>query len=149
MTCHDTSTGRTCSTSSIQREVIQAHGHSGSNQKSARARSSLLCVIASPCRSHPGAGTASGGNDARMRGHSRCPDVPGRGAPGVPGVQGARSVRVSNHPTFPSKEPCRKVPGTNLTREEAAERARLVSVSTYQVELDLTTGAETFESTSV
>ena len=26
---------RTCSTSSIQREVIQAHGHRGSNQKSA------------------------------------------------------------------------------------------------------------------
>ena len=28
-------TGRTCSTSSIQREVIQAHGHSGSNQNCA------------------------------------------------------------------------------------------------------------------
>jgi aminopeptidase N len=46
------------------------------------------------------------------------------------------------------KEPCSKVPGTNLTREEAAERARLVSVSAYEVELDLTTGAETFASTS-
>src|SRR6266481_1698992 len=34
------------------------------------------------------------------------------------------------------KEPCSKVPGTNLTREEAAERARLVSVSSYEVELD-------------
>ena len=29
-------TSRTCSTSSIQREVIQAHGHIGSNQKSTR-----------------------------------------------------------------------------------------------------------------
>jgi aminopeptidase N len=47
------------------------------------------------------------------------------------------------------KEPCSKVPGTNLTREEAAERARLVSVSSYEVELDLTTGPETFASTSV
>jgi len=47
------------------------------------------------------------------------------------------------------KEPCSKVPGTNLTREEAAERARLVSVSSYEVELDLTTGPETFTSTSV
>src|SRR5260370_38394705 len=46
------------------------------------------------------------------------------------------------------KEPCSKVPGTNLTREEAAERARLVSVSSYEVELDLTTGPETFASTS-
>ena len=41
------------------------------------------------------------------------------------------------------------MPGTNLTREEAAERARLVSVSAYEVELDLTTGPETFTSTSV
>jgi aminopeptidase N len=41
------------------------------------------------------------------------------------------------------------VPGTNLTREEAAERARLLSVSSYEVELDLTTGPETFASTSV
>ncbi len=47
------------------------------------------------------------------------------------------------------KEPCDKVPGTNLTREEAAERARLVSVSSYEVELDLTTGPETFASTSI
>jgi aminopeptidase N len=47
-----------------------------------------------------------------------------------------------------SKEPCSKVPGTNLTREEAAHRARLVSVSSYTVELDLTGGADTFASIS-
>ena len=47
------------------------------------------------------------------------------------------------------KEPCSKVPGTNLTRVEAAERARLLSVSAYEVELDLTTGPETFTSTSL
>ena len=41
------------------------------------------------------------------------------------------------------------MPGTNLTREEAAERARLLSVSSYEVELDLTAGAESFGSTSV
>ena len=35
ITCHCTSTSRTCSTSSIHREVIQAQGHIGSNQKSA------------------------------------------------------------------------------------------------------------------
>jgi len=34
MTCHRTCTGRTFSTSSIQREVIQAQGQMGSNQKS-------------------------------------------------------------------------------------------------------------------
>ena len=40
------------------------------------------------------------------------------------------------------------MPGTNLTREEAAERARLLSVSSYEVELDLTVGSESFGSTS-
>jgi aminopeptidase N len=40
------------------------------------------------------------------------------------------------------------VPGTNLTQEEAAERARLVSVSSYEVTLDLTTSDTTFASTS-
>ena len=41
------------------------------------------------------------------------------------------------------------MPGTNLTRDEAADRARLVSVSSYEVELDLTVGAESFGSASV
>ena len=41
------------------------------------------------------------------------------------------------------------MPGTNLTREEAAERARLLSVSSYEVELDLTVGSESFGSVSV
>ncbi len=36
------------------------------------------------------------------------------------------------------------MPGENLTRDEARERARLVSVSSYEVALDLTTGDETF-----
>jgi aminopeptidase N len=40
------------------------------------------------------------------------------------------------------------VPGTNLTRTEARERAGLVSVSSYDIELDLTTGEETFASTT-
>ena len=40
------------------------------------------------------------------------------------------------------------MPGTNLTREEAAERARLISVSSYEVELDLTAGPESFGSSS-
>src|SRR4051812_39749389 len=35
ITCHRTVTGRTFSTSSIHRDVSQAHGHIGSNQKSA------------------------------------------------------------------------------------------------------------------
>jgi len=40
------------------------------------------------------------------------------------------------------------VPGENLTRIEAQERAGIVSVSSYEVVLDLTQGAETFRSTT-
>jgi aminopeptidase N len=40
------------------------------------------------------------------------------------------------------------VPGENLTRMEAQERAALLSVASYDVALDLTTGPETFRSTT-
>ena len=40
------------------------------------------------------------------------------------------------------------MPGENLTRIEAQERAGIVSVQTYDVELDLTRGAEVFASTT-
>ena len=36
------------------------------------------------------------------------------------------------------------VPGINLTREEALSRSAHITVESYNVELDLTTGAETF-----
>jgi aminopeptidase N len=38
------------------------------------------------------------------------------------------------------------MPGTNLTRDEARERAGLVQADSYQIELDLTTGDKTFGS---
>jgi aminopeptidase N len=41
------------------------------------------------------------------------------------------------------------MPGENLTRLEASERAAHLSVDSYQVELDLTTSAETFKSKTV
>ena len=41
MTCQCVSTSRTFSTSSIQRDVIHAKGHSGSNQKSTRVFSAM------------------------------------------------------------------------------------------------------------
>ncbi|MEJ5915247.1 aminopeptidase N [Pseudokineococcus sp. 1T1Z-3] len=41
------------------------------------------------------------------------------------------------------------MPGTNLTRDEARERAALVRVESYDVTLDLTRGAEVFTSTTV
>jgi len=40
------------------------------------------------------------------------------------------------------------VPGTNLTRSEARERADVLTVGSYAVTLDLTTGEETFASTT-
>jgi aminopeptidase N len=40
------------------------------------------------------------------------------------------------------------VPGENLTRVEAQQRKALVDVASYEVKLDLTTGAETFASTT-
>ena len=40
------------------------------------------------------------------------------------------------------------MPGTNLTREEARTRAALLDVTSYDIQLDLTTGAETFASTT-
>ena len=38
------------------------------------------------------------------------------------------------------------MPGLNLTRDEAAERARIISVHHYDVELDLTCGDTDFRS---
>lgn len=38
------------------------------------------------------------------------------------------------------------MPGENLTRKEAQERANLISVDSYEVHLDLTTSEETFRS---
>ena len=40
------------------------------------------------------------------------------------------------------------MPGTNLTRDEAQTRARLLSIDSYTVELDLTTSETTFSSTT-
>ncbi|MGH8823841.1 MAG: aminopeptidase N [Jiangellaceae bacterium] len=40
------------------------------------------------------------------------------------------------------------MPGTNLTREEARERAAVVAVDSYEIELDLTAGDKTFTSTT-
>jgi aminopeptidase N len=41
------------------------------------------------------------------------------------------------------------VPGTNLTRDEAQARAALVESQSYDVDLDLTVGPDTFTSTTV
>src|SRR4051794_11321055 len=132
MTCHRTSTGRTFSTSIIQREVIQAHGQMGSNQKSAMSRSDTTQhpfeqweMMRQP--SHPPRGWASRG-DVR---------------PAAGGRPMAGSGPIHHH------DDGGPVPGTNLTRDEAAERARLLDVGSYDVQLDLTTGDKTFRTTTV
>lgn len=40
------------------------------------------------------------------------------------------------------------MPGTNLTRDEAAQRAAVLSIDAYAVELDLTASDTTFPSTT-
>ena len=40
------------------------------------------------------------------------------------------------------------MPGENLTRVEAQERAALVAVQSYEIDLDLTTGPEIFRSST-
>ncbi|UOQ60708.1 aminopeptidase N [Leucobacter rhizosphaerae] len=40
------------------------------------------------------------------------------------------------------------MPGTNLTRAEAQERAAIVDVQSYEIALDLTTGADTFRAST-
>ena len=40
------------------------------------------------------------------------------------------------------------MPGTNLTRDEATQRSQLIATDSYEVALDLTTGPDTFATTS-
>src|SRR4051812_18042184 len=85
---------RTCSTSRIQRLVIQAHGQSGSNQKSALGMTDIL----------------------------------------------------------PPRDRLHHMSAENLTRDEARERARLLAVASYDIELDLTlapTDSPVFRSSSL
>src|SRR3954466_6543536 len=94
ITCHRTVMSRTFSTSRTQRLVIQAHGQSGSNQKSALGMTGIL----------------------------------------------------------PRHDRLHHMSAENLTRDEARERARLLSVASYDVELDLTlapTDSHVFRSVSV
>src|SRR4051794_36648773 len=94
ITCHRVCTSRTCSTSCIQREAIQAQGHKGSNQKSAVGMTVIL----------------------------------------------------------PRRDRLQIVSAENLTRDEAQERARLLTVDSYDVSLDLTTAekdSRTFTSSSL
>src|SRR5262249_47589556 len=73
MTRHSVCTGRTCSTSSIQREVIQAQGHTGSNQNCTISRSAGCAVmIAATLRRGPPFPAGKGGRKMAGQCAGRC-----------------------------------------------------------------------------
>src|SRR3954452_23372406 len=118
---------RTCSTSRTVREVIQANGQSGSNQKS----TSVAEVI--PIWNPERAGVFR--------------PTPASGARGLDPVTSAPSG-ASAWPLSRRGWQDRDMPGTNLTRDEAATRASLLDVTSYSIDLDLTTGETHFGSTT-
>src|ERR1700680_5235451 len=139
MTCQRTSTGRTSSTSSIHREAIHAHGHRGSNQKSTTVGSCSAMMLLLP-------GTA------------RCPIPRASGTAASLGARGVNRACRTGIPPGPWEDAGTAEPGrtrdsrarkdqqlaSNLTRDEARMRARLLDVGSYRVELDLTGGGATF-----
>src|SRR6478752_7063746 len=89
--------------------------------------------------SHPPASAGTAPRRAVSR--WRCRGGPVRGCPGDEAVRPVTPASHAKH--FPSPGgPF--VPGKNLTREEAAARAAVLRVDSYDVRLDLTTGPETF-----
>src|SRR4051795_5379425 len=125
MTCQCRSMSRTFCASMIQRLVSQAHGHSGSNQKSTRAVTGAVCtaslilfVLLEWLRRPEAAGVPARSQVPELGWHSQRP-APASGRHG--------------------KLPCVAVP--NLTRAEAAARAELLEVQSYDLQLDVTDGA--------
>ncbi len=69
---------------------------------------------------------------------------------GVPRILGWEIVSgLIGPPIDPRPHEGVAVPGDNLTRVEAQERKALVNVDSYDITLDLTTGAELFRSTTI
>src|ERR1035438_5800790 len=153
MTCQRISTGRTFSTSSIHREAIHAQGHRGSNQKSttvgscsAMALPLLLMITGSSADDH-GYRTSAG---TACLGHNSPGWVPlALTGPGAPAFRWRRGKMPEwSVPGRTPAGPRRKdhQVASDLTRDEARERARLLDVGSYRVEVDLTGGETTFTS---
>src|SRR5215212_11174406 len=140
MMCQVTWTSRTFSTSSTVRDVIHANGHSGSNQKS-------TFVIFQP--------TQHGAKYSAELSRAVLPASAEWGITKVPGLPRQGSIRSHPQPrcgcawsgSLPGWQDHR-MPGTNLTRDEAATRASLLDVTSYAIDLDLTTSDTTFGSTT-
>src|SRR4051794_40610173 len=143
MTCQCRSMSRTFCASMIQRLVSHAHGQSGSNQKSTRARTGELCTASVIL------GISS---TLRVRSaRTRWPvPIPGRTFLFPPWLTRHRSDERRHVPSS-WEAACVAVP--NLTRAEAAARAELLAVESYDLQLDVTDGAghpgaDTFASTT-
>jgi aminopeptidase N len=118
----------------IHREVIHAHGQTGSNQKStwagaAGSRGTRPSLVAVTALLEVGDTWVSNHNRSSTR------EIPG-------GYRAHGAYICQDSP----------MPGSNLTRDEARDRATVVDVDTgpveYQIELDLTRGDSTFASTT-
>src|SRR5690625_3942730 len=168
-----TSISRTFSTSRIQREVIQHHGQSGSNQKSA-------CDFSAMARSFPLASQLLLRHHRSRRDAQHGPPRPQHSPPHGPAAplplrstpertyspsvavvcplrrrsqQAPRHATSTGAPTGMPTSKLGEVTLPNLTRDQAIERAAWLTVEGYQIALDLTDGAggpgqRTFRSTT-
>src|SRR4051812_32121579 len=149
MTCQCRSMSRTLDASRIQRLVSHAHGHSGSNQKSTRAFVGALCTasVTITCSSE------SLGPPVAVVLLRTANSRPRRLVPRLFPDFAVHTPR--DRPREPSSTRG-KLPGVavpNLTRSDAAARAELLAVQSYDLQLDVTDGTgragdHTFRSTT-
>src|SRR5579859_306147 len=141
ITCHRGRTGRSSATSSTQREAIHAHGQIGSNQKSTGVNScsgmSLLAVGGK--RGAAGHGACAPFGDNRPALGDIPPGCDDPQSPEIPGPTLRRPLTMR----LETERRDHHV-ASNLTRDEAHDRARLLDVRSYHVDLDLTGGEPTF-----
>src|SRR3954452_3199040 len=135
MTCQWMSRSRTFAASSTHRLVSHAHGHSGTNQNSTRAVVGALCTasVMSLLLARPWGGRIgrSGSVGAKS---DRGPLVPMVHPPGQ-----TQRAAPDGSPSFRDKLAGVAVP--NLTRVDAAARADLLEVESYDLQIDVTDGA--------
>src|SRR4051795_6225506 len=149
MTCQCRSMSRTLDASRTQRLVSHAHGHSGSNQKSTRAFVGALCTasVTITCSSE------SLGPPVAVVLLRTANSRPRRLVPRLFPDFAVHTPR--DRPREPSSTRG-KLPGVavpNLTRSDAAARAEILAVQSYDLQLDVTDGAgragdHTFRSTT-
>src|SRR6185312_13798845 len=142
MTCQWMSRSRTLAASSTQRLVSHAHGHSGSNQKSTRAVVGALCTASVIGGAPREIGWRLGPRVVRpwKVSSANCCSLNDRSGEGLTGSSSARGKLA-------------RVAVPNLTRDDAAARAELLAVQSYDLSLDVTDGAghpgdKTFRSTT-